>query len=149
MAPKRAKFYSYGEDTLCVETKEFIEKAGVLLDVRDIEKQPLSLREIQQLFGHINIKHFLNTLSDSYSKLQLDQNLPAREKVLQLMADDHTLIRRPIIKSQRLLTIGCDKRKISEMFQISANGSIPQEDNNSYGNRRNRNHREAAATSGK
>ena len=148
MAPKRAKFYSYGEDTLCVETKEFIEKAGVLLDVRDIEKQPLAIREIQQLFGHVNIKHFLNTLSDSYSKLQLDQNLPAREKVLELMADDHTLIRRPIIKSQRLLTIGCNKRKITEMFQISANGSIPQDDN-SFGNRRNRSHREAATASGK
>ncbi len=149
MAPKRAKFYSYGDDTLCVETKEFIEKAGVLLDVRDIEKQPLSIREIQLLFGHINIKHFLNTLSDSYSKLQLDQNLPPREKVLELMADDHTLIRRPVIKSQRLLTIGCDKRKISEMFQISANGNAPQDDNNSYGNRRNRNNREAATAAGK
>ena len=149
MAPKRAKYYSYGDDTLCVETKEFIEKAGVLLDVRDIEKQPLSILEMQRLFGHMNIKHFLNTLSESYAKLQLDKNLPPREEILQLMADDHTLIRRPIIKSLRLVTAGCDKRKIAQMFQISANGSAAQEDGNSYNSRRNRNNREAAAASGK
>ena len=109
MAPKRAKFYSYGQDTLCVETREFIEKAGVLLDVRDIEKQPLSILELKRLFGHINIKHFLNNLSESYSKLGLDKDLPPREKILQMMADDHTLIRRPIVQTMRLLTVGCDK----------------------------------------
>lgn len=149
MAPKRAKFYSYGDDTMCVETKEFIEKAGVLLEIRDIEKQPLTERELSYLFRFIDIKHFLNTYSDSYEKYRLDKNLPPREKIIELMAQDHTLIRRPIIQTARLLTVGCDRKKISEMLQISANGSQPQEEMNSHGNRRSRNNQEAAAASGK
>ena len=149
MAPKRARFYSYGQDAMCVETKQFIENAGVLLEVRDIEKQPLSLDELQQLFKHIDIKHFLNTFSDSYEKYRLDKNLPPREKILELMAQDHTLIRRPIVQTARLLTVGCDKKKIAEMLQISPNGSQPQDDANGMTNKRARNSHQPAASTGK
>ena len=149
MAPKRAKFYSYGQDSLCAETKEFIEKAGVLLEVRDIEKEPLSAEELTRLFRHIDIKHFINTLSDAYTTYRLDKNLPPREKIIELMAQDHTLIRRPIVQSTRLLTVGCDKRKIAEMLQINASGNNSGEDLGNFGNRRNRNNRTAPAASGK
>ncbi|UCG60766.1 MAG: hypothetical protein JSV52_10570 [Candidatus Zixiibacteriota bacterium] len=149
MAPKCARFYTYGQDTMCVETKQFIENAGVLLEVRDIEKQPLSLDELQQLFKHIDIKHFLNTFSDSYEKYRLDKNLPPREKILELMAQDHTLIRRPIVQTARLLTVGCDKRKIAEMLQISPNGSQPRDDVNGMNNKRARNNHQPAASTGK
>lgn len=149
MAPKRAKFYSYGDDAMCVEIKEFIEKAGVFLEVRDIEKNPLTLDELSYLFRFIDIKHFLNTFSEAYEKYRLDQNLPPREKILELMALDHTLIRRPIIQTARLLTVGCDKKKIAEMLQINANGSQPQDEANNSNNRRGRNNQEAAAASGK
>lgn len=149
MAPKRAKFYSYGQDSLCAEVKEFIEKAGVILDVRDIEKEPLSVGEITRLFKHINIRHFLNTISDAYTTYRLDKNLPPREKIIELMAQDHSLIRRPIVQTARLLTVGCDRRKIAEMLQISASGNDSMEEVNGFGNRRNRNHRSVPAASGK
>ncbi len=149
MAPKRAKFYTYGHDTLCVETKEFIENAGVILDIRDIEKQPFTVNELVRLFGHIDITHFLNNLSESYTKYRIDKNLPPREKIIELMAQDHTLIRRPIVQTSRLVTVGCDKRKIAEMLQINANGNEPRGDANSPGNRKNRNHRETVASTGK
>jgi arsenate reductase-like glutaredoxin family protein len=149
MAPKRAKFYSYGQDSLCAEVKEFIEKAGVLLEVRDIEKEPLSAGELTHLFRHIDIKHFLNTLSDAYTHYRLDKNLPPREKIIELMAQDHSLIRRPIVQSARLLTVGCDKRKIAEMLQINASGEASTDDTSGFGNRRNRNNRTVSAASGK
>ena len=149
MALKRAKFYTYGDDTMCAETKAFIEKAGVVLEVRDIEKQPMAADELKGLFGHIDIRHFLNTVSEAYTKYRLDKNLPPREKVFELMAEDHTLIRRPIVQTIRLLTVGCDKRKIAEMLQININGSEAAEElpNGNRGNRQG--NRERAAASGK
>ncbi|MEW6411788.1 MAG: ArsC/Spx/MgsR family protein [Candidatus Zixiibacteriota bacterium] len=149
MAPKRAKFYTYGEDAVCVETQEFIENAGVILEVRDIEKNPLTLDELNHLFRFINIKHFLNTFSEAYSKYRLDHVMPPREKVIELMAQDHTLIRRPIIQASRLLTVGCDRKKISEMLQISLNGAGSKEEPTNVGNRQHRNNQEAASTAGK
>ena len=81
MPIKLAKYYSYGSSTLCAETKKFIEDAGILLDLRDMEKQPLTRHEIQKLIGHINLKHFLNPNSDSYIKNKLDENNLSREEI--------------------------------------------------------------------
>ena len=148
MAPKRAKFYSYGTDEHCLETRRFIENAGVLLDVRDIEAQPLSEDEINTLFGNLNLKHFLNTLSDGYAKNDLDKATPPREQVIKLMAEDYTLIRRPIIKSTRLITVGCDKERIAEMLHIGPDGEQTNVDDNERANLRGghlRNRRPAAA----
>lgn len=130
MPPQRAKIYSYGNDDMCADAKKFIEDAGVILDVHDLEKQPLSEAELAQLVGNLEISHFLNPLSDSFGNNKLDEKLPNREEILKLMAKDHTLIRRPIIKAARLIMIGCDKRKIADMLQIGENGEAPQVDGN-------------------
>lgn len=129
MAPKRATFFSYGSDDTCRETKQFIEEAGVVLECRDIGKNPLTLEELDRLVGTLSVEHFLNTLSEAYTKYGLDRNPPDRARAITLMAQDYTLIRRPIVKSARLLTIGCDKKRISEMLQINPNGHEPLEDN--------------------
>ncbi|MEW5994857.1 MAG: ArsC/Spx/MgsR family protein [Candidatus Zixiibacteriota bacterium] len=122
MAPKRAQFLTYGNDVLSAETQQFIEDAGVILEVRDIGKQPLSEEELSRLIGHIEITHFLNTMSDSFKKYRLDKHLPSREDIIRLMAKDYTLLRRPIIRSTRLVTVGCDKRKIADMLRLSIDG---------------------------
>ena len=122
MPLKRAQFISYGNDTKCEEIRNFIEAAGIVLDIRDIEKQPLSDREIGRLVGHFDPRHFLNPLSQAYSKHHLDESLPDRDEVIRLISEDHTLLRRPIISTGRLVTIGCDKKSISDMLQIGSNG---------------------------
>jgi arsenate reductase-like glutaredoxin family protein len=130
MAPKRATFFSYGSDEKTNETRKYIEGAGVILDVRDISKNPLTEDELAALIGFRDIRHFLNNLSESYTKHNLDQRPMARKDIIKLMAADYTLIRRPIIRTTRLLTVGCDRKKISEMLQISDNGSQPNVDDN-------------------
>jgi arsenate reductase-like glutaredoxin family protein len=126
MAPRRAQFYSYGTDEQCDETRRFIQDAGVLLDVREIDKKPFTVRELENLIGHLNVNHFLNTLATSYTKHGMDKKLPDRDDLIKLMADDHTLIRRPIIKAARLITVGCDKKKIAQMLQFNSNGDAQE-----------------------
>lgn len=127
MPPKRATYITYGSDERCAETLKYIEDSGVLLNVRDIGKKPLTEYEIVELIGNLQVSHFLNKMSESYSKHHLDRATPGREEVIKLMASDHTLLRRPIVKSSRLLYIGCDKHKIAEMLQIGANGQAREE----------------------
>ena len=89
MAPRRARFISYGTDQQCDETRRFIEEAGVLLDVREIDKHPFTVRELENLIGHLNVNHFLNTVAASYKKHGLDKKLPDRQDVIKLMARSH------------------------------------------------------------
>ena len=122
MPEKRAKFLTYGNDERCEEIRKFIEDAGILLIVRDMKTDPPSVDEFKALLGHNSPAHFLNPASEAYSRFGLDKGLPDRDEIFRMMAEDPSLIRRPVIKSVRLITAGCDKKKISEMLQINANG---------------------------
>jgi len=145
MTPKRAIIYSYGDDCRCDEIMKFIQEAGTLLDLRDIEKQPLTRLELVRLVGHLNLKHFINTLSPAYEKHDLGTASLSRDEVIDLIVEDHTLLKRPIIQSTRLVTIGCDKRKISDMLQLSNNHGYHDKMGETRGNRRPG----AAASSGR
>jgi regulatory protein spx len=123
MSPKRATFLSYDDDSLCAETREFIEEAGILLDERDIKKNPLSEQEVRSIIGHYNPKHFLNVLSKSYDKHNLGEKVPPQHELAKLIAEDPTLLRRPIIQTSRLVTFGCDKKSIAQMLQIGSNNN--------------------------
>jgi len=123
MTPKRAKYFTYGNDKRCHEIRKFIEDAGVLLDVWDIGEKPLSEYELDSLLQHFDMGHFLNQASTSYKKHSLDQELPERDEVIKLIAEDHTLLRRPIIRTIRLTTVGTDKKKIAQMLQIPQDGN--------------------------
>ncbi len=151
MVPRRAQFLTYGNDKLCAEIQKFIEEAGIILDVRDISKEPLSEEELSRLIGHIEITHFLNTASASYTKYRLDKHIPSRADVIRLMAKDYTLMRRPIIRSTRLLTVGCDKQKIADMLRISPDGqALDQNDGERPGSKSTKSsHRRTSHTASK
>lgn len=137
MAQKRAAFLTYGADPGAGEIRRWIEDAGVILDVRDIEKQPLTEGEIERMIGFLELNHFLNPMSKSYRLIEVNGNgRPDRRKIAKLIADDFTLLRRPIIRTNRLLTIGTDRRKIAEMLQISLNPRPDDDQRDNGGPRR-------------
>ncbi|UCC44286.1 MAG: hypothetical protein JSU65_14460 [Candidatus Zixiibacteriota bacterium] len=136
MAPKRATFYSYGEEERCQAIRKFLEDAGVILDIRDIEKDPLTVGELDKLLGHGNMANFLNKLSERYVQAGLDKRMPERDELLKMIAEDNDLLRRPIVTTQRLKTVGCDKKKIKEMLQLDRAAHAESMDpENSIGNR--------------
>ena len=123
MSPKHAIYLTYGNDEGCAETRKFLEEAGVVLNIRDLEKNPMSAYELMGILGHLDAKHFINPLSESFAKHNLGERIPPREQLVELIAQDITLLKRPIIKTTRLLTVGCDKDKISEMLRLNGESS--------------------------
>jgi regulatory protein spx len=135
MAQKTATYYGYGEEDQCAEVCKLIEDAGIHLHRRDMAKFPLSARELDGLLGHNPLTYFINPAAKEYEKLGLDKKRPERAEMLEILAENPELLRRPIIKSSRLVTVGCNKEKISEMLQISRNGSQIDEPNGNRGGR--------------
>jgi len=119
MAQKRASYMTYGDDDRCSEIRKFIEDAGIRLDVRDLKAQPLTELELNRLLGHIPLTHFLNAAALSYTKAGLDKEMPERCELISLIAKDNSLLRKPIIKTTRLIMVGCDKQKVAQMLQIN------------------------------
>jgi arsenate reductase-like glutaredoxin family protein len=123
MAQRRATFLTYGNDDRSNELRTFIEEAGILLTVRDLRTQPLSVRELSKMVGHLPLMSFLNLGSPAFHANGLDDTLPPREDLLRMIVQDQTLLRTPVVMTTRLLTIGFDKKKISEMLQIGENAA--------------------------
>lgn len=149
MPQKQATFMSYGMDEQCAEIRKFIEDAGVRLSVRDLKTNPLSFEELDRMFGYNSLINFLNPLSKDFLKLGLDKGLPERRELLKMMAEHPSIVRGPIIRNIRLLTVGCDRKVISAMLQISANGTLINDVMQDNPPRRNNNHRRAMSPSGK
>jgi len=126
---KQVMMYIDPKDTQCGEIKEYLEQYEVHLQIRDITTQPLERTEISRLLRHFELNHFLNPESKLYKKNKLDVSTPLREDVYDMIASDNDLLRVPIIVYGRLMTVGCNRDKITEMLQLKNNGSnIPDEE---------------------
>jgi len=120
---KVVDLYVAPDDPECNEIKSFLEEQDLKLKIRDLTVKPLGVDEVADLIKYFDLKHFLNTSSKSYTKKKLDKTIPGRDEVIQLMAEDNDLIRKPIIVSGRLMVVGPNRQKIMEMLQIKSNGS--------------------------
>jgi arsenate reductase-like glutaredoxin family protein len=118
----------WGDDEECQGVRKFLEDAGVVLDIRDLSKRPFSVDEIEKLVGFVPLEYFLNSQSESFKKHHLDRDDLDRDTAMALIVKDPTLLRQPIIRTNRLFTVGSDRKKICEMLQISPNGKKPVED---------------------
>jgi len=126
---KQVDLYVEANDPGCTEIMEFLEHHDFKLFVRDVRKNPLTTDEIARLVRHINVRHFLNPSSKAYSKQKLDKSLPERDKIIELMAKDNELLRKPIVVAGRLMVVGSNRHKIMEMLQIKPNGDDPSDSN--------------------
>jgi len=122
---KRAQFYFRNPCPGAEDAKSFLEEHGVLVMERDIEKKPLSKRELSDILGYQNPKYYLNTAAPAYEEEKLDKVLPPRDKLMEMLSANPQLLRSPIITSGRLVTIGSNRQQLIDMFQIkiSDNGS--------------------------
>lgn len=138
MPQKTATYIGFGDDNQCTEICKLIEDAGIQLNIRDMDKDPLSVRELVFLFGHNPLTYFVNPTAKEYKKLGLDKRQPERQEMLEIIADNPGILKYPIIKTSRLLTVGCNKEKISEMFQLGRNGNQNNEISGNRGGKINR-----------
>jgi len=82
---------------------------GLKFDSRDLDKEPLSEAELDQLIGAHDYKEFLNPRNELYRKRGMAQKLPARPDVLKLMSRNPNLIRRPLLVRGSQIIIGFDE----------------------------------------
>jgi arsenate reductase-like glutaredoxin family protein len=83
---------------------------------RDLDKERLSEKELDQLIGERDYKEFLNTRNELYRAKDMKVNPPTRPQAIKLMAANPNLIRRPILIRGQRITLGFveeDYRKLA------------------------------------
>jgi arsenate reductase-like glutaredoxin family protein len=92
-----------------------LQKKRVPLEFRDLDRERLSVDELDRLIGKRDYRDFLNTRSELYRRKNMKANPPSREEALRMMAKEPNLIRRPVILCGERIVLGFDEAAIDKL----------------------------------
>jgi arsenate reductase (glutaredoxin) len=81
---------------------------GAELESRDLDQQPLSEKELNELIGKRDYRLFLNPRNELYRERNMAEQTPTREGAIRLMAKNPNLIKRPVAVRGAQVVIGLD-----------------------------------------
>jgi Spx/MgsR family transcriptional regulator len=113
----KVRFLQKPSCTTCRKAKAFLEKRKVDLELRDLDKQRMTVAELDALIGKRDHRTFLNTRNALYRERKMGQNPPSREEALQLMAEEPNLIRRPVVLRGSEIVLGYDEEGLKRIVK--------------------------------
>ena len=100
--------------------KAELSQNGIELDERDFFADPFSADELRDLIGDSPVSDYFSWRSPSFRKLGLKREDMSDSQMLELMADEPRLIRRPLIMTaEGTLIVGTDKKAMAELAPAS------------------------------
>ena len=91
-------------------------KKGVELELRDLDKQRLTVAELDALIGSRDYRLFLNSRNELYRERDMAGKPPSRAEALKLMAANPNLIRRPVVIRGGRIILGFDEPALQELI---------------------------------
>ncbi len=90
------------------------------LDERDFFAEPFSVEELRELFGDAPVSDYFSWRSPSFRKLGMKREEMSDGQMLELMAEEPRLIRRPLIMTaEGTLIVGTDKKAMADLVSAS------------------------------
>jgi arsenate reductase-like glutaredoxin family protein len=86
------------------------------LELRDLDKQRLTVNELDALIGDRDYKLFLNTRNEMYRERKMAERPPSRAEALKLMAANPNLIRRPVVIRGGRIVLGYDELALKKLM---------------------------------
>lgn len=108
--------YTKQNCSTCTQAKRHLNQIGVAFTERELFKQPLSLAEIRELLGDRPASELLSTKSPRFKELGLVGKALSDEAILDLMAQEPYLIRRPTFKIGSELVVGMDAKRLDALL---------------------------------
>jgi len=90
---------------------------GAELESRDLDKQPLSEKELDELIGGRDYKPFLNPRNELYRGRNMAEKTPSRAEAIRLMSRNPNLIKRPIVVRSDQIVLGLDEAAYRKLLK--------------------------------
>lgn len=111
------KFYGYKNCSSCRNAEKLLAAKKVAYESIDITQSPPSAQELSVLVqtAGIDIKKYLNTSGEVYRSMGLKDKLKSlsQAELIQLLAGNGRLIKRPLITDGRRVTLGFKADELS------------------------------------
>ena len=110
----RMLFIEYPTCSTCRKAKEYLQDAGMELEIRHIVEETPTVEELRAWVKQsgLELKKFFNTSGNVYKELKLKDRLKAlsEEEQLNLLAGNGMLIKRPLlVKDGKVVQVGYRK----------------------------------------
>lgn len=92
-----------------------MQRAGIELELRDLDKDKLTVDELDTLIGNREYKLFLNPRNELYRERNMKTHPPSRAEALVLMAKEPNLIRRPVVIRGKQIVLGYDEEALEKI----------------------------------
>ncbi len=97
--------------------KAELSQNGLDLNERDFFADPFTAEELRQLIGDAPVSDYFSWRSPSFRKLGLKREELSDERMLELMAGEPRLVRRPLIMTpEGKLIVGTDKSAMADFL---------------------------------
>jgi Spx/MgsR family transcriptional regulator len=112
--------YLYSKCSTCQKALHFLLQNNIDVKVKDISKEPPSLKELQQMlnFQEGNIKKLLNTSGQLYRDMNLSEKLKemSQDDLLSILSQNGMLIKRPFLLAKTFGTTGFNETEWSKLL---------------------------------
>lgn len=112
---KKVEFLQKPSCTTCRKARKHLERRGFQLHFRNLDKQRLSVAELEKLIGRRDHEDFLNPRNELYRRKHMKENPPSRGEAIRMMAREPNLIRRPVIVAGGRVVVGFDENGIARL----------------------------------
>jgi len=112
--------YLYDKCSTCRKAKQWLQQHNVPFAEVPIVDNPPSKEELRQMWlaSGLDLRKFFNTSGQFYRELGLKEKLPqmSEDEMLELLASNGKLIKRPLIWDGRKVTIGFAEESLQEAW---------------------------------
>jgi len=114
-------FYWYPKCGTCRNAKKWLEQHDVALNEVHIVENPPSRQELEELYkkSGLELKKFFNTSGMKYRELGLKDKLKtmSEDEMLDTLATDGMLIKRPITTDASKVTVGFNEKQFEDTWK--------------------------------
>jgi arsenate reductase (glutaredoxin) len=90
---------------------------GAELESRDLDKRPLSEKELDELIGTHDYEPFLNPRNELYRERNMAEKTPSRAEAIRLMSRNPNLIKRPVVVRGDQIVLGLDEAAYGKLLK--------------------------------
>ncbi|MEZ5344427.1 MAG: Spx/MgsR family RNA polymerase-binding regulatory protein [Pyrinomonadaceae bacterium] len=116
---KKAKIYGLPHCSTCKKAVEYLEKGGAEIEkFRDIKEDRLTRKEVEKLVKLVGgAEQLFSKRAMKYRAMGLHERDVSEKEMLDLMTEEYTFIRRPVLVSGDFALAGFAKKKYDEFLE--------------------------------
>jgi regulatory protein spx len=106
--------YTSPSCTSCRRAKAWLEEHNIDYVEKNITKEPLTIEEIQEIL-HLTVEgtdEIISVNSKTFRNLNIDLESLKLQELYQIIKDNPSMLRRPIIKDEKRLNVGFNEEEI-------------------------------------